>query len=170
MTDKDVLDIHVLERRKYNLLVEILEHSQQMGTAMDRNDETTFRMVLAMRQEPIGKLEGLKTEIADKLGALTKTEQVHMRKVLAGKTSSTKPEEALKLQGIATAEILEKVLVLDSRLNKRISGEQSVYEDPTTKAGKSLAGTSPDPRNFGQSKLVRPKKVPSAVPTPKSAP
>lgn len=170
MTDKDVLDFHVLERRKYNLLGEILDFSQQMGAAMDRSDETSFRMILGMRQEPIEKLEGLKAEIAKKMGTLTKTDQAYIRKVLAGKVSSTKSEDALKEQVLSTAEILEKVLMLDSRLNKRIAGEQSVYDDPMTKAGKSPVGASPDPRNFGQSKLIRPKKVPNAVPKPKSAP
>lgn len=170
MIDKDVLDIHVLERRKYNLLAEILEFSEQMGAAMDRSDESTFRGVLAMRQEPIEKLEVLKAQIAEKMATLTKTEQEHLRKVLAGKTSSTKPEEALKLQAISTAEILEKVLVLDSRINKRIAGDDSVYQKTDSKAGRSMVGATPDPRNFGQSKLVRPKAVPKAVPKPKSAP
>ena len=39
MTKEDWLDLTVLERRKYNCLSEVMDLSQQMGEALDRNDQ-----------------------------------------------------------------------------------------------------------------------------------
>ena len=57
MTKGDWLDLTVLERRKYNLLVETMDLSQQLGEAMDRGDDVSVRLLVAMRQEPILGLE-----------------------------------------------------------------------------------------------------------------
>lgn len=127
MTEKEVLDVHILERRKFNLLTEVLDLSKQIGESMDRNDQVSLRMLLGMRQEPILKLSKLKEEIAQRLDAFPPEEKKHMREVLAGKTSSNKPEEALMNQALATEKLLSEVIVLDKRINKRIAGDQSIY-------------------------------------------
>ena len=63
MTKGDWLDLTVLERKKYNFLSETLDLSQQMGEAMDRNDQVSLRMLVAMRQDPILGLEEVKRAI-----------------------------------------------------------------------------------------------------------
>ena len=51
MTKSDWMDLTVLERKKYNCLSEVLGLSQQLGEAMDRNDDVSVRMLVAMRQD-----------------------------------------------------------------------------------------------------------------------
>ncbi len=128
MTEKDVLDIHLLERKKYNLLLEVLDLSKQIGSGIDRNDQSAVRALFGMRQEPISSLEKIKAEMSDKLTALGSANAAHMRQVLAGKTSSTPAEERLMQQAVSTEELLSQVLVLDQRINKRIAGKDSVYQ------------------------------------------
>lgn len=127
MTEKEVLDIHLLERRKYNLLLEVLDLSKQIGAGIDRNDQTAVRALFGLRQEPITSLEKIKAEVSDKLKALDPASASHMRQVLAGKTSSNPAEERLMQQASSTEELLNQVLTIDQRINKRIAGEDSVY-------------------------------------------
>lgn len=147
MTEKDLLDIHVLERKKFNLLKEVLDLSEQMGKAMDSNDETTFRMVLVLRHEPIEKLNQLKEGYRTQLKAMDNKDREYVKKLLANEiTGSNDKEVALKNQAISTSELLEKVVALDTRINKRIAGEESVYKEETTPKKK-----------YGESNLKRPK-------------
>ena len=52
-----LLDLAVLERKKFNYLNETLDLTRQLGEALDRGDQESVRMVVAMRQEPILHLE-----------------------------------------------------------------------------------------------------------------
>ena len=63
MNASDWLDLTVLERKKYNYLNEALDLTQQIGNALDHNDQISLKMLLAMRQEPIMYLEELKQTI-----------------------------------------------------------------------------------------------------------
>lgn len=123
MTDKDVLDVHVLVRRKFNLLNEVLDISKQMATSLDRHDESSLRMLLAQRHDPIEQLEGLKTQIEDKINEFSPKETAHLWKILAGEAANTKAEEALKKQAVATATLLDEVLALDKRINQGINNQ-----------------------------------------------
>ncbi len=110
MTEKEVLDFHVLERKKFNLLSEVMDLSKQIGQSVDRNDEVTVRMLLGLRQEPIAKLDTLKSTLAEKMGQLPEDEMLHMREVLGGRDSKSKAEEGLRLQALETSKLLSQVL------------------------------------------------------------
>lgn len=127
MTDKEILEIHILERKKFNLLNEVLDLSKQIGQSMDRNDQVSLRMLLGLRQEPIEKLEELKIQLASVVKSYPTEEAEHLKKVLGGRASNNKPEEALKNQALATKKLLEQVLALDERINRKITGEESIY-------------------------------------------
>ena len=71
MSGNELMDLAVLERKKYNYLNEVLDLTEQIGQAADRNDQVAMRMLVAMRQDPIlslaevddtakTRLEGLK--------------------------------------------------------------------------------------------------------------
>ena len=66
MNRGDWMDLTVLERKRYNCLSEVMDLSQQMGEALDRNDSVSVRMLVAMRQEPLLQLEELKQAIEAK--------------------------------------------------------------------------------------------------------
>ncbi len=128
MTDKEIVDFHVLERKRYNLLKEVLDLSKQLGDSIDRNDQVTMRMLLSMRQDPISKLEKVKEEIDAVLGSLSQIEQDQFQRMLAGvNQAETKAEQALQAQSLETVAVLNEVLALDKRINQRVAGENSVY-------------------------------------------
>lgn len=62
-------------RKRYTALTETLDLTMQMGEALDRNDRTSFSMLLAMRQEPVLRMQELDGAIS---GALWKS----MRRIL----------------------------------------------------------------------------------------
>ena len=62
-----LLDLQVLERKKYNLLNDVMDLSQQLATAMDRNDQVSVRMLVAMRQDPLTQLEEVKHNLSRRL-------------------------------------------------------------------------------------------------------
>ena len=47
------IELLVQLRKRYTVLSEIYDLTTQMGEALDRNDQTSFSMLLAMRQEPV---------------------------------------------------------------------------------------------------------------------
>ena len=49
MTESELLDLTVLERKKYNYLNEALDLSQQMGEALDRADQVSIQL---LRERP----------------------------------------------------------------------------------------------------------------------
>ena len=59
------MDLTVLERKKYNSLSEVLDLTRQLGESLDRNDQVAVRMIIAMRQDPLLRLE--ETAILKKL-------------------------------------------------------------------------------------------------------
>lgn len=127
MTDKDVLDIHVLVRRKFNLMSQVLDLSKQMGDSIDRNDESNLKKLFAERDEPIEKAKEVHEEIIQAVNGFRPKEVTHIWKVIAGEVHNTKAEEALQKQALATQNVTKEVLQLDERLNIRIFGQGSLY-------------------------------------------
>lgn len=75
MTKSDWMDLTVLERKKYNCLSEVLDLSQQLGEAMDRNDDVSVRMLVAMRQDPLLQLQELKRAVDTKRESLSQEDR-----------------------------------------------------------------------------------------------
>lgn len=127
MTDKIVMDFHILQRKKYNLLKEVLELSLEIGQSMDRNDQSCLRKNLAMRQDPIAKLSEIKNQTLFELDRLSADDAEHIRLVMSGKKAESKVEQALLQQIQESDLLLDKIMVLDEKINKRVVGKDSVY-------------------------------------------
>lgn len=129
MTKNDWLDLTVLERRKYNLLSEVMDLSRQLGDAMDRNDDVSIRLLLSMRQEPILQLEELKKTSLLKRESLTPEERERVAAVIAGSSSPEEGAEACFEEAGRCRRLLERVIELDRRLNRRLAGKNSFYAE-----------------------------------------
>lgn len=127
MTKGDWLDLTVLERKKYNYLSEVMDLSQQMGEALDRNDDVSVRIVLAMRQDPILQLEELKRAIDSKRNSLSPQDRERLDSLLAGASPKEEAEESYVKQAGSARRLLERVVELDQRLNRRLAGDASFY-------------------------------------------
>ena len=74
----------VQSKRMGNLLNEVLDLSQQRAEALDRDDQVSVEMLIAMRQEPIGKLEEVKRALEEQAGGLEPEEALRLSLLLNG--------------------------------------------------------------------------------------
>lgn len=127
MTKGDWMDLTVLERKKYNQLSEVMDLSRQLGEAMGRNDQVSLRMLLSMRQDPILQLEELKRAIDTKRESLSPEDRERLSAVQAGAPPRDEGETAYANQAGSVRRLLERVVELDQRLNRRLAGDSSFY-------------------------------------------
>lgn len=126
---KELLDALVQEKRIGNLLNEILDTSRQLAEALDRNDQVSAQMIIAMRAEPIEKLQvadnALRMQIAEAQDQVTAR---RIAAILNGAAAQDDEEEMLEKQVDSNKRVMEKVAQLDRILNKKIARDKSVYK------------------------------------------
>lgn len=127
MTKGDWMDLAVLERKKYNCLSEVWDLSQQMGQALDRSDNVSVRLLIAMREEPLLQLQELKQAAEDKAGSLPPEDRERVLALGRGASPQGEEEAAYCNQASAARRLLERIVELDERLNRRLAGENSYY-------------------------------------------
>ena len=127
MTKSDWLDLTVLERKKYNLLSEVMDLSQQLGEALDRSDDVSVRLLVSMRQDPILRLEEIKAAIGAKRDSMPPEEWERVNDLNGGAQPRDEDETVYLNQVGSVRRILERVLELDQRLNRRMAGDDSFY-------------------------------------------
>ena len=123
-----LLDLQVLERKKYNLLNDVMDLSQQLATAMDRNDQVSVRMLVAMRQDPLTQLEEVKHNLSRRLLEFSPDDQDLAHRLLQGEAGSSPREQAVADQSNVNRRLLERIIELDRRLNHRLTGDKSYYQ------------------------------------------
>lgn len=127
MTGAEWMDLTVLERKKYNDLSEALDLTGQIGEALDRSDQVSVRMLVAMRQDPIRHLEEINQTALDRRESLAEEDQERVKALLAGAEGRT-AEERLFLEQVQKARrLLERVVELDRRISLRVAGDHSFY-------------------------------------------
>ena len=67
--EKTVMDALVQMKRTGNLLNELWDLTQQLGQSIDRNDQVSTQMLIAMREEPLGKLQAADQALREQLEA-----------------------------------------------------------------------------------------------------
>ena len=117
MTKEDWLDLTVLERKKYNCLSEVMDLSRQMGEAMDRNDQVSVRMLLALRQDPILQLEELQRSIAVRTEGMSLEDRIRVADLGKGAAPQGEEESIYASQAGSVGGVMGGVLVLDRGLN-----------------------------------------------------
>ena len=131
MTEKAVMDALVQMKRTGNLLNELEDLTRQMGEAIDRNDQVSLEMLIAMREEPLGKLQAADQAIRDQLELLTdKLEAAQLASMLNGgppADSGERVQQQLCEQIATNNRRLERIMSLDRQLNERLARENSVY-------------------------------------------
>ena len=128
MTKGDWLDLAVLERKKYNCLSEVMDLSRQMGEALDRSDDVSVRMLLALREDPLVQLQELKQAINMKKESLSPEDRERVSALGQGASPKGEEETTYHSQAGAARRLLERVVELDERLNRRLAGKNSFYE------------------------------------------
>ena len=127
MTKGDWMDLTVLERRKYNCLSEVMDLSRQMGEALDRNDQVSMQILISLRQDPILSLEEIGRSIGMKQDSLSPEDRERVAALNGGATPRGEEESTYCGQAGSARRLLERVVELDQRLNRRLAGDASFY-------------------------------------------
>ena len=128
MTRNDWLELTVLERKKYNCLLEVEDVTRQLGQALDRNDQVAARMLVALRQDPLLQLEEVDRGERQRQSAFPEEDRRQIQALLESQTPRFEGEEAFLEQAVKTRRLLERVVELDQRLSLRMAGEHSFYK------------------------------------------
>lgn len=128
MTGSEWMDLTVLERKKYNYLGEVLDLTQQLAESLERSDQVSARMILAMRQDPILHLEEVNATAKSRRESLTEEEQERVRALLDGAEAQDDGEKTFLEQAGKARSLLERVVELDRRVSLRMAGENSFYK------------------------------------------
>ena len=136
MTEKAVMDALVQMKRTGNLLNEMEDLTRQMGEAIDRNDQVSLEMLIAMREEPLGKLQEADQAVRDQLELLTdKLEAAQLASMLGGgppADAGERIQQHLCEQVATNNRRLKRIMDLDRQLNERLARENSVYRRDTS--------------------------------------
>ena len=131
MTKKTVMDALVQMKRTGNLLNELEDITKQMGQAIERNDQVSLQMLIAMREEPLGKLQAADQAIRDQLELLEdKMEAAQLASMLNGGLPADPGEQVqqqLCEQVASNNRRLKQIIELDQQLSKRLGREESAY-------------------------------------------
>ena len=127
MAENGLMELTALERRKYGYLSEVMDLSRQLGEALDHNDQVSVRMLVAMRQEPILHLQELEGVLRARRDSLTPEESKRVGALLKGAEPADEGERAYLHQVGIVRRLLERVLELDQRLDRRVAGSNSFY-------------------------------------------
>ena len=90
MDEKSVMDVLVLMKRTGNLLNEVEDMTRQIAQCVDRNDQVSLEMLVAMREEPLQNLQATDQALRDQLAGLPNRETAAK---LAGMLNSGIPAE-----------------------------------------------------------------------------
>lgn len=111
----------------YAGLTEVLDLSQQLAEAVDRQDHVSIRLLLSMRQAPIFQLKELDSNLRLKENDLEPEQAGHFRDLLNGGPPESEAEAPLAEQVAINQRLLGRVLELDQRISQKMGGERSVY-------------------------------------------
>ena len=123
-------EILVLTRRIGNLFNEIMDITMQLADAIDRRDEVSVGLIIAMRSEPIEKLMIADHALRNHLNGLDEEDAQRIRAILNGEEDrAIDPiEKILAGQAAMNIRTHRKLMELDEILNKKIGRDKSVYQ------------------------------------------
>lgn len=132
MDEKSVMDALVQMKRTGNLLNELWDLTQQLGQSIDRNDQVSTQMLVAMREEPLGKLQAADQAIREQLEAMPDRDAARqLAGILNGGPAAdpaSRAQQMLCAQVGANNRRLKQVIELDRMLSQRLGREQSAYQ------------------------------------------
>lgn len=126
------MDALVQMKRTGNLLNELWDLTQQMAESIDRNDHVSTQMLIALREDPLNKLQDADQALRDQLDLLDDPAD---RAALAGMLNGGPPADpAQRAQTMLCQQVasnrrrLSQVTELDRRLNQRMARGKSAYQ------------------------------------------
>ena len=112
-------------RKRYTALTETLDLTMQMGEALDRNDRTSFSMLLAMRQEPVLRIQELDGNIRRIVEIDAPDIEARWRALVRGDNPQNADEQMIVNQMQQNKRVIERLVPIDSRISQVLSERKS---------------------------------------------
>lgn len=132
MEEKTVMDALVQMKRTGNLLNELWDLTRQLGESIDRNDQVSTQMLIAMREEPLSKLQAADQALREQLEALPEPEDVQQLAAMLNGGQPADPaqrtQQMLCEQVASNKRRLAQIIERDKMLNQRLGREKSAYQ------------------------------------------
>lgn len=123
MESHQLMNAFVQVKKMGNLCNEVMDLSQQLAEALDRNDRVSVQMLVSMRQEPIEKLQIADHALRQQINDLGPENGQYLADLLNGGPGTNDEEKAFAAQVAANSRVLHKVIELDKVLNQKIKRE-----------------------------------------------
>ena len=112
-------------RKRYTALTETLDLTMQMGEALDRNDRTSFSMLLAMRPEPVLRMQELDGNIRRIVEIEAPDIEARWRALVRGDNPQNADEQMIVNQMQQNKRVIERLVPIDSRISQVLSERKS---------------------------------------------
>lgn len=112
-------------RKRYTALTETYDLTVQMGEALDRNDRTSFSMLLSMRQEPVLRLQELDGNIRRIVEINAPDIEVRWQALVAGDAPQDADEQMVVNQMQQNKRVIDRLVPIDSRINRVLTERKS---------------------------------------------
>ncbi len=127
----DILrDLLVQQKKKYIRLSEVMDITMQMAEVVDRDDNVSMSMLIAMRQEPLLLIDEIQQAVRERLESLPADVAIHFHRLLLGRgDEEPAPEEKeLDEQCKMNFRLLSRIVMIDKQLNRKVAKDQSFYQ------------------------------------------
>ena len=116
------------ERKCYAALTEVMELTQDLSDAVQRQDQVTVQMFLSIRQEPINQLKEYRSLQRKRCASLPEEESAALWKVLTGKGAdgTGQLQDLEKVVG-QNQSLLERIQQADRQVSVSLGGKKSFY-------------------------------------------
>lgn len=112
-------------RKRYSALTETYDLTVQMGEALDRDDRTSFSMLLAMRQEPVLRMKELDENIRRIVENDAPDIEGRWRALTRGDAPRDADEQMVVKQMQQNKRVIDRLVPIDSRMNQVLSERKS---------------------------------------------
>lgn len=112
-------------RKRYTALTETYDLTVQMGEALDRNDRISFSMLLAMRQEPVLRMQELDGNIRRIVEFDTPDIGTRWNALTNGDAPQDADEQMVVKQMQQNKRVIDRLVPIDSRINQVLSERKS---------------------------------------------
>ena len=129
MDEKVIAAAVATERKRYTVLTEVMEITEELSDAFQRQDQVSVRLFLSMRQEPINQLREYQAIQRKRCAALPDEESEVLWTVLPGEGSGDGSEQLKALEKLAgqNRNLLERVQEADRQISMKLGGKKSYY-------------------------------------------
>ena len=112
-------------RKRYTALTETYDLTVQMGEALDRNDRTSFSMLLAMRQEPVLRMQELEGNIRRIVEIDAPDIKARWRALVDWDVPQDADEQMVVNQMQQNKRMIDRLVPIDKRINQVLSERKS---------------------------------------------